>query len=228
MSDCRRSGGFFARLFGRRPPRPTGRPKLLILVEGSHDVSFLTGISSILHRGDAFLPDLRALEQAGEIVFVPVGGGDVIAWASRFAPLGLLEVHILDRETFPTTETRQRAASIVNQRPNCRAFVTAKRALENYLHPKCLFEARGIEIAFGDEDDVPAIAARECHRQTTGESAWEMLSGRARKRCRERAKRWLNQDAVARMTVKRLAAQDPQGEIRSWLLAIAQLARHSR
>ncbi|MGH9552569.1 MAG: hypothetical protein ACRD3W_24530, partial [Terriglobales bacterium] len=62
----------------------------MVVVEGRHDVSFLTGISSILHRDDAFLPDLRALEQAGEIVFVPVGGGDVIAWASRFAPLGLL------------------------------------------------------------------------------------------------------------------------------------------
>ena len=42
MSDSRRDRGFFARLFGQRPPRPTRRPKLLILVEGSHDVSFLT------------------------------------------------------------------------------------------------------------------------------------------------------------------------------------------
>lgn len=69
----------------RRSPR---RAKLLMLVEGRHDVSFLNGISSVLHHDDPSLPDLRALEQAGEIVFVPVGGGDVITWASRLAPIG--------------------------------------------------------------------------------------------------------------------------------------------
>jgi len=227
MSKLNRWSGLVSQLFGRRVSDP-GPARLLILVEGRHDVSFLTGISSILHRHDPSLPDLRALEQTGEVVFVPVGGGDVIAWGGRLAPIGLPEVYILDREMPPATETRQRAASIVNQRSNCRAFVTKKRALENYLHPRCLLEARGIEVTFGDNDDVPELVARECYRPALGEPAWQALSGRARKRCRERAKRWLNQDAVARMTPERLAAQDHQGEIRSWLLAMARLAGHGR
>jgi hypothetical protein len=227
MSKLSRWSGLVSHLLGRRLSGP-GRAKLLILLEGRHDVSFLTGISSILHRDDPSLPDLRALEQAGEVVFVPVGGGDIIAWVSRLAPIGLAEVHILDREMPPATETRQQAASIVNQRSNCQAFVTKKRALENYLHPRCLFEARGIEVTFGDNDDVPELVAMECYRPALGEPAWQALTGRARKRCRERAKRWLNQDAVARMTPERLAAQDPLGEIRSWLRAIARLAGHGR
>ena len=223
MSKLSRWGGLVYRLLRRRVSHPA-QARLLILVEGRHDVSFLTGISSILHRDDRSLPDLRALEQTGEIVFVPVGGGDIIAWVSRLAPIGLPEVHVLDREVPPVTETRLRAASIVNQRSNCRAFVTQKRALENYLHPRCLFEARGIEVTFGDDDDVPELVARECYRPALGEPAWQTLSGRARKRCRERAKRWLNQEAVARMTPERLAVQDPQGEIHSWLRAMARLA----
>lgn len=224
MSRFSRFSGILSQLLGRRISAPS-RAKLLILVEGRHDVSFLTAIGSILHRHDSAVPDLRAWEQTGDVVFVPVTGGDLIAWVSRLAPIGLPEVHILDREMPPTSETRQQAASIVNRRSNCQAFVTKKRALENYLHPQCLFEARGIEVAFGDDDDVPELVARECYRPALGEPAWHALPGRARKRCRERAKRWLNQDAVARMTLERLAARDSQGEIHSWLLAIDRLAR---
>ena len=172
MSKLNRWSGLVSQLLGRRVAVP-GRAKLLILVEGRHNVSFLSRISSILHREDPSLPDLRALDQAGEVVFVPVGGGDIIAWVSRLAPIGLPEVHILDREMPPVTETRQRAASIVNQRSNCRAFVTKKRALENYLHPRCLFEVRGIEVTFGDDDDVPELVARECYQPALGEPAWQ-------------------------------------------------------
>jgi hypothetical protein len=176
-----------------------------------------------LHRGDRSLPDLRTLEQSGELVFIPVGGGDVIAWASLLAPIGLPELHLIDREMPPESEKRQQAARIVDQRPKCRAFVTSKRALENYLHPRCLFEARGIEVDFGDDDDVPELVAKRCYRSPAGEPAWENLTGRAHKRCRERAKRWLNREAVERMTPDRLAERDPVGEVRGWLMVMAEL-----
>jgi putative ATP-dependent endonuclease of OLD family len=223
MSDHGRWSGFISRVLGCRTLCPSGRAKLLVLVEGRHDVSFLTGISSVLHRDDRRLPDLRALEQSGELIFIPVGGGDVIAWASRLAPIGLPEVHVLDREVPPVTETRQQAARIVNQRANCRAFVTSKRALENYLHPQCLFDVRGIEVEFGNDDDVPELVGKQCYRHSAGEPPWEKLPGRARKRCRERAKRWINQAAVERMTPERLAQRDPVGEVLGWLKAMAVL-----
>lgn len=215
--------GFFARFLLRRTWRPTGRAKLLILVEGRRDVAFLTSISSILHRDDPHLPDLRALEHTGEMIFVPVGGGDLVTWASLLAPIGLHEIHILDREMPPVSEARQQTARIVNQRANCRAFITAKRALENYLHPRCLLEAHGIEVEFGDDDDVPELVARRCYEQLGAGPAWDALSRRARKRCRERAKHWLNLGAVSQMTPERLAERDPAGEVRGWLRAIAEL-----
>jgi hypothetical protein len=223
MSGHGRWSGFFAQILGRWRSFSPGRARLLVLVEGRHDVSFLTGIGSILHREDHRLPDLRALEQAGELVFVPIGGGDVLAWASRLASIGIPEMFLMDRETLPTTETRQQAVRIANQRENCRAFITGKRALENYLHPQCLLEVRGIEVEFGDDDDVPEVVARQCHWQAAAELAWENLTGRARKRCRERAKRWLNRDAVSRMTPERLAERDPTGEVLAWIAAMAKL-----
>ena len=116
--------GFFWQLMGRRALRPMGKARLLILVEGRHDVSFLTGIGSLLRRGDDSLPDLRALGESGEVVFVPIGGGDFVAWANRLAPLDLPEIHLLDREMPPDTALRRQAAQIVNQREHCRAFIT--------------------------------------------------------------------------------------------------------
>lgn len=222
MTNYGRGSGLLSRLLGQRIRCP-GHARLLILVEGRHDVTFLSSISEILHREDRRLPDLRMLEQSGEVVFVPIGGGDVIAWANRLAPIGLPEVHILDRETMPASEIRLQAARIVNGRPNCRGFVTAKHALENYLHQQCVFEVRGIQAEFGDDDDVPELIAKMWHQKNESQPPWGELTHRSRKRCRERAKRWLNQDAVTRMTPKRLKERDPAGEVQHWLATMQQL-----
>jgi putative ATP-dependent endonuclease of OLD family len=163
--------------------------KLLVVVEGQHDVTFLRGISRILHADDPKLPDLGAMEQAGTIVMLPVGGGDVLTWAAWMAALGLPEFHLLDREVPPATERRQQAAEIVNQRPNCRACVTKKRAIENYLHPLTVLEVSSLDLTFGDEDDVADLVARLCFERQDHELPWEDLPGRAKKRCRETAKR---------------------------------------
>jgi hypothetical protein len=65
---------------------------------------------------------------------------------------------------------------------------------------------------------------RACYERQDHEPAWEELPGRARKRCRETAKRWLNRQAVARMTPELLDERDPDGEVRGWLGTIAALA----
>jgi len=140
--------------------RPHTGVKLLVVLEGQHDVTFFHGISRILHTADATLPDLGALARAGVIVILPVGGGDVLAWAARMAALGVPEFHLFDREVSPATERRQKAIEIVNQRSNCRGYLTQKRALENYLHPHAVEEVSGIELGFGDDDDVADLVAR--------------------------------------------------------------------
>jgi hypothetical protein len=69
-----------------------GRPAL-VLVEGIYDVEFLCRISTVLHRDDHAIPELRMLEEAGRVIFVPFGGGDPGFWTTRFTPLGLSEIH---------------------------------------------------------------------------------------------------------------------------------------
>jgi len=202
---------------------PPASVKILVVVEGVWDIQFLRRISAILHQDDLRLPDLGALERRGELVFVPFGGGDFGAWPYRLSGLGLVEFHLYDRDVPPVSQLRQAAADLVNRRPRCRAAVTKKRALENYLHSEAIREARGVEIQFGDNEPVADLAAQADYLRRGGAIPWHELTPRARKRQRNRAKRWLNTLAVERMTVERLTARDADGEVRGWLATIARL-----
>jgi len=94
--------------------------------------------------------------------------------------------------------------------------------MENYLSPDCLQEARGIDLDFGDDDDVPRLVA-QCLLERSGGPVWSDLPARGRRRLRDRAKKWLNTEAVSRMTPSRLAERDPDNDVRLWLTTIAWL-----
>ncbi len=201
-----------------------GSPKVLVLVEGPNDIQFLRRISAILHADDPTIPDLSNMERRNELVFVPFGGGDLRLWSFRLAGLGSSEFHLYDRDMPPHTESRQEAVDIVNLRPKCRAVLTRKRHLENYLHPRAVCEASGIHAEFSDEDYVADILARHSYDRRPDQMPWSELPARTRKRRRDKVKKWLNTDAVERMTSSLLAERDPDGEVRSWLAMIAELA----
>lgn len=220
----------FLRFFSPcRPPGPT-RPsrattdqlKLLCIVEGAHDIAFLETLSRRLLAFDAALPDVSALESAGKLIFLPIGGA-ALAWAGRLASLGVAELHLYERSSPLENERRQRAARLVNRRTRCRAYVTSKRSLENYLHPVCIREISGLELNYGGDDDVVELVARACHERAGNDPPWESLPARVRKRRRERTRKWLNQLAVEGMTPELLAEQDPHGELRRWFSAVAEL-----
>lgn len=211
----------------RSPSKQTttvSEPRLLVVVEGTHDVDFLRRISAILHAADPSLPDLTDLERRGKLVFVPFGGGDSLSWAFRLTGLGRRTFCLFDRDMPPATEARQRAAELVNCRSGCYGVVTSKRTLENYLDSRAVFEASGLQITFSDDDNVADVVARAQHARQGPQESWDELPSRSRKRRRDKAKRWLNTKAVERMTPERLRQRDPEGEIRSWLEMIAKLA----
>ena len=189
------------------------------MVEGPNDIEFLRRISAILHRDDPSLPDLADMERRLALVFAPTGGVD-LSTAFRFAGLGLPEFHLLDRDIPPATQIRQQVATMVNSRANCRAVITSKRSLENYLHPNAVLEASGVEVAITDDENVPELVARKANERHESGIPWEELPARVRKRLCYKAKKWLNTRAVDHMTAARLAERDG-GEVRSWLATIA-------
>lgn len=197
--------------------------RLLMVVEGTNDIEFLRRISMMLHANDGTLPDLAEMERRGELVFVPFGGGQVRAWVNRLAPLGRPEFHLYDHELPPETEQRKLAADAVSIRSRCRAVLTSKRCLENYLHPDAIFAAGGIDAHFDDFDCVAELTARKLYQQRPGEVPWQLQPRRAQSRMANRAKHWLNTKVAEHMTLDMLRQRDHAGEIVSWMQSIRAL-----
>jgi hypothetical protein len=171
--------------FDHSPFQPVTQP-VLFLVEGHYDVEFFRRISAKLSIKAPDVPNLAAMEQSGRLVFVPVGGGNFMSWASRFAPLACAEIHVYDRETSPETNLRRQAIEKVNSRSRCCAYLTSKRSLENYLHPQAILAAGGPTLEWGDEDPVAELVGRSKFLGTDQE--WDNLSRRTRKRFANRVK----------------------------------------
>lgn len=195
--------------------------KLLIIVEGQHDVAFLKQISTVLHEQDQNLPHLSELESAGQVLFVPTGGGDLSQWTNRFAHLNQREFHLYDREVQPLTDERQAVVAGVNRRADCQGVLTRKRSIENYLHPAAVQKVLDIDVAFADDDNVAeSVAVATLERRGAD---WHNLSSRSQRKLRERAKQRLHRLVVPQMTVELLAERDPDGEVEGWLRTIATL-----
>jgi hypothetical protein len=199
--------------------------RLIIVVEGRYDVEFLRRISAILHASDRSLPSLVELETRGQVLLMPIGGGDLSAWGTRLAPLQKREFHLYDREQAPETKHRRKLAAAVNERAGCCGVVTSKRSLENYLHPAAIVSADGPRLEIDDDCQVTQLLA-ESWSQTVegGQLPWPKVAWRTRKYLLSRAKRWLNTRAVMHMTSQMLVERGAFDEIATWLTTIRQLA----
>ncbi len=199
-------------------------------VEGAHDISFLKGISRVLNDAGEDVPDLEKLELDGKLVFIPLGGSNLTLWASRLSPFNRPEFHICDRDNEPPAVPKYQAhINAINGRNGCTAIATNKRELENYIHHEAIVEAYAeqnieIELAgpFAPFDDVPTLTARAVHA-VNGSKPWAELKAEQQRKKESRAKHHINNAAVSRMTVARLAETDPDDEIRGWLTSISAM-----
>ncbi|MCA9005071.1 MAG: hypothetical protein KDA70_07325 [Planctomycetaceae bacterium] len=205
-------------------PEDPSQVRVLVVVEGAHDIEFLTRISTLLHTAHPTLPDLAAMECNRELVFLPIGGHPR-AWLSRLAPLQLPEFYLLDGEASPEREQREELVAQINRRIRCRAVLTRKRSLENYLHPQAIQAVADITLEFGDHDCVATDVAQRVFDSSHEGYSWSQLTRRARVRLTNRVKHWLNTSAVEQMTLPLLQERDPDEEIISWLATIGQLAK---
>jgi len=193
---------------------PDKRVKLLLYVEGPNDVAFLEHISRLTGHVD--------LAEDPRVAFVLSGGGNLKHWVNRhyLRALGIPEFHIYDRDN---DHGYQAQVDAVNGRGNGDwATLTDKREIENYLHPDAVREVVGIEITFGDDDDVPMIAARAVHEASESPKPWDEVEQDMQDRKASRAKRRLCHEVPARMTVEQLQERDPAGEIDGWCRRIAE------
>ena len=200
---------------------PDHNIKVFFGVEGRNDINFLRIISKILHDAGEDIPDLGVEEDAGNLVFVPLGGSSLDLWVSRLKGFNRPELYLFDRDTTPPEKPRYEAQAVeINQRPNCRAWHTNKRELENYIHKDLIKAVYPNYAGSGtDFEDVPMLFAQAAHEASASEQKWEDVQNDSEKFSKKisNAKRRLCSEFAAKMTPELLMAVDSDGEVRGWI-----------
>lgn len=202
---------------------PDNRVRVLVCVEGPHDVSFLERITPVVLSLDENLPDLTSDPR---IAFVLLSGGNLKHWVAKnyLEKLDIPQVHIYDRDESVPPKYQQ-YVNEVNARGNRDwATLTAKREMESYLHHDAIKE--GLELAavpaFNDADDVPLIVAEIIHSAQVGSKPWAEVKKEDKKDKSSKAKARLNTSAVEHMNTERLLVRDPHGEVVGWFRKIGE------
>ena len=212
---------------------PDNSIKLFVGVEGKHDIAFLKNISKAVRLMGVDVLDLEKMELDGELIFFPLGGSSLALWISRLAPLSRPEFHLFDRDNQPPAVSKYQAeADVMNKRAGCKAVITGKMEMENYLHFEAINEAYtqrsnitlGLTSNFGDFDDVPAKVAEIVHSLSGSQKVWGDLGKDVRDRKVANAKRIINHDAALLMTVKRLREIDPNAHVLGWFDEMKKLS----
>ncbi|MEQ1599836.1 MAG: ATP-binding protein [Methylotenera sp.] len=203
-------------------PNPADKVKVLIYVEGNHDVNALKLYSNILHQDDQNIINLSTSEQIGYVI---TGGSALKHYIEHkhLAGLGKPEVHIYDSDVPDYIKAVKQINDEKN--PNKIAFNTAKLELENYLHHLAIIEAyasngtNGIQLEpIVDNVDVPFELARQFNLITNDN--WEELPDLKKKESADAKKKFLNSSAIEFMNVARIRERNGYEEICRWLTAI--------
>lgn len=193
---------------------PDRRAKVLVCVEGPHDLQFLRRINSLLRTEDNLVIDMFGDPRVAMVV---LGGSTLKEWVNQhfLKNLGLPEVHIYDRDELKDGKYKyQDDKDTVNARGDGSiGFLTKKREMENYLHIDAVNEALssviGLNFSFVLSDDCDVEA--EIKTQLNGQGKIQRRS----------IKHWLNEDAADRMTIDRLKERNGYNEIKNWFTEIS-------
>lgn len=191
--------------------------QVLVCVEGPNDVSFLRHMSAMLHIQDPSLPDLRTDTR---IAVFPLGGSTLKEWVTchYLKRLRKREIHIYDRGT---PEYGQYCITVNARGDGSWATLTGKRTMENYLHPNLINAAYNINIALGDEDDVPRLVAQNVHESQNPPQPWDALERDKQNKKISHCKRRLNDEIASQMTYQLLSERDVNNDVETWLREVA-------
>lgn len=193
---------------------PDKRAKVLVCVEGPHDLQFLKRIGRLLREEDDSVIDIFADPR---VALVVLGGSTLKEWVNQhyLKNLGLPEVHIYDRDELKNGKYKyQDYSDAVNARGDGSiGFLTSKREMENYLHIDAIREALQPVVDFNCKLEL----SDDCDVET---EIKKLLNDKGKIQ-RRSIKHWLNDEAASCMTIDRLKEQNGYDEIKVWFTEIA-------
>lgn len=204
-------------------PNPADKVKILIYVEGNHDVNGLKRYGNILYTEDEELIDLNS----DEIAWVITGGSSLKHYLENkyLEGLGKPEFHLYDSDVASYIDVVAQINAEAN--PLKKAFNTVKSELESYLHHEAINEAYNEQAnpcnltEINDEDDVPYKIAK--HIYINSGNDWDLLDERKQSEKSSAKKGFLNTNAVEKMTIEKLKDRNGYNEMRNWLNEIKKL-----
>ncbi len=198
---------------------PDKRVKVIVCMEGPHDITCLGHLAHTIRASDGTLPEVL---NNPAIVFMPLGGSTLRDWVTKhyLSQLGVPEFHIYDRGTGAQPKYAAEATAVNARSDGSKAVHTSKGELENYLHEDAIRTVHPIAVQVDDTCDVPLLVAEAVHCADPAASAWDQVDPEAKRRKMSHAKRWLNDQAAAAMTHQMLVDRSADVEITEWLRTI--------
>lgn len=174
--------------------------KVVICVEGPTDIEALKSFNRCLH--EHYL-DLIDIENAPEIMMIPLGGSILKHWADYqyLQKLNCKEFHVYDNDVAKYQET----VDAINARGDgSYATLTQKKEIENYLHKDAIKQEYDVDVET-DSDEVP----KRFSIAYATKMGWQGLKD-------NNAKTKLSNVFKHAMTYARLMERDKVGEIKGW------------
>ena len=147
-------------------PSNKGDARVAVAVEGPTDIDALVSFAKVL-RSSGDLPDFDETK-----IFWIIGGGQTLKdWVERryldriqFPQIYLFDSDRTSAQLPPSIEKERRIAEI-NRRPNCQAFLSRKRTIENYVHPDAIARQSDGKISLPANADLDYADVAELFRK---------------------------------------------------------------
>lgn len=202
-------------------PITESEQKVIVCVEGVHDVVALSHLSDIISTRRT---DLVNLNSDNRVIVMPLGGSTLKGWVQHryLKKLGFPEVHIYDRDDKDKPKYAVYCDEVNQRSDGSRAFLTNKKEMENYIHPEVIESVLKISITHDDWLDVPIEIARLIHEKAPESKPWADLTEDKRDKKESKVKKQLNNRVIKEMSYEQLSEVD-FGEIENWLETITAL-----
>lgn len=129
--------------------------RVAVAVEGPTDINALLSFAGVL----ADSGDIPALDHSK--IFWTIGGGTTLKdWVERryLDRLGVPQIYLFDSDrtssALPPAKDKEDRIIHINARPNCQAFLSRKRTIENYVHPDAISRISDGKITLPGELDL--------------------------------------------------------------------------
>lgn len=188
------------------------RVKVILCVEGPHDITFLQHVSVLLNGVDSTVPNLVTDQR---VAVLPLGGGTLKQWVNNhyLKKLALPEIHIYDRDVNVPPQYQKECDRVNARGDSSWATLTTKRELENYIDPDLITQELAVPIAFSDQDDVPTLVMKSINASPGHPLC--LIS-------EKKVKKLLNDQVASKITLPHLTKMDPAHEIKGWMIEVAK------